>query len=149
MLAGVRGVRYSGVHCACQTGRDTTPTRSSTPPTSTSTAVRTDEDFPYLAIYIDQLDRVPRYIHNYTELQLPPQPIIADDITQPTVVTHTHTHTHTHAYTYICMCVSIYISGVGRWRRGGGGRGAHRHVIYVPSVKNQYKRVVFGYMVIY
>ena len=26
--------------------------------------------------------------------------------------------------------------------------GAHRHVIYVPSVKNQYKRVVFGYMVI-
>ena len=26
---------------------------------------------------------------------------------------------------------------------GGGG-----HVIYVPSVKNQYKRVVFGYMVI-
>ena len=34
---------------------------------------------------------------------------------------------------------------------GGGvgvGGGAHRHVIYVPSVKNQYKRVVFGYMVI-
>ena len=30
---------------------------------------------------------------------------------------------------------------------GGGGGGAHRH-IYVPSVKNQYKRVVFGYMVI-
>ena len=30
----------------------------------------------------------------------------------------------------------------------GGGGGAHRHVIYVPSVKNQYKRVVFGYMVI-
>ena len=26
---------------------------------------------------------------------------------------------------------------------GGGGGGAHRHVIYVPSVKNQYKRVVF------
>ena len=26
---------------------------------------------------------------------------------------------------------------------GGGG---HRHVIYVPSVKNQYKRVVFGYI---
>ena len=24
----------------------------------------------------------------------------------------------------------------------GGGGGAHRHVIYVPSVKNQYKRVV-------
>ena len=32
---------------------------------------------------------------------------------------------------------------------GGGGGGAHRHVIYLPSVKNQYKRVVFGYMVIY
>ena len=32
---------------------------------------------------------------------------------------------------------------------GGGGGAAHRHVIYVPSVKNQYKRVVFGYMVIY
>ena len=32
---------------------------------------------------------------------------------------------------------------------GGGGGGAHRHVIYVPSVKNQYKRVVIGYMVIY
>ena len=31
---------------------------------------------------------------------------------------------------------------------GGGGGGAHRHVIYVLSVKNQYKRVVFGYMVI-
>ena len=28
------------------------------------------------------------------------------------------------------------------------GGGAHRHVIYVPSVKNQYKRVVFGCMVI-
>ena len=34
---------------------------------------------------------------------------------------------------------------------GGEGGGAHRQVvlIYVPSVKNQYKRVVFGYMVIY
>ena len=32
---------------------------------------------------------------------------------------------------------------------GGGGGGAHRRVIHVPSVKNQYKRVVFGYMVIY
>ena len=43
-----------------------------------------------------------------------------------------------------------------QWRRkvpksvgGGGGGGAHRHIKYVPSVKNQYKRVVFGYMVIY
>ena len=34
----------------------------------------------------------------------------------------------------VCVCV---------------GGGAHRHVIYVPSVKNQYKRVVFGCMVIY
>ena len=25
----------------------------------------------------------------------------------------------------------------------------HRHIIYVPSVKNQYKRVVFGYMDIF
>ena len=33
----------------------------------------------------------------------------------------------------MCVCVG-----------GGGGGGAHRHVIYVPSVKNQYKRVVFG-----
>ena len=43
-----------------------------------------------------------------------------------------------------------------QWRRKvpknmcvcGGGGGAHRHVICVASVKNQYKRVVFGYMVI-
>ena len=46
------------------------------------------------------------------------------------------------------------ISGVGRCQKvcvggGGGGGGAQRHVIYVPLVKNQYKRVVFGYMVIY
>ena len=33
-------------------------------------------------------------------------------------------------------------------KSGGGGGGAHRHVIFVPSVKNQYKRVVFGCMVI-
>ena len=38
----------------------------------------------------------------------------------------------------VCVCVG-----------GGGGGGAHIHVIYVPSVKNQYKLVVFGYMVIY
>ena len=51
------------------------------------------------------------------------------------------------------LYIYIYISGVGRCQKvcvgGGGGGGAHRHVIYVPSVKNQYKRVVFGYMVIY
>ena len=40
----------------------------------------------------------------------------------------------------VCMCVC---------GGGGGGGGAHRHIIYVPSVKNQYKRVVFGYMAIY
>ena len=39
----------------------------------------------------------------------------------------------------VCVCVCVW---------GGGGGGAHIHVIYVPSVKNQYKRVVFGYMVI-
>ena len=42
------------------------------------------------------------------------------------------------------MCVCVCGGG-----GGGGGGGRHRHVIYVPSVKNQYKRVVFGYMVIY
>ena len=36
-----------------------------------------------------------------------------------------------------------------QWRRKVSKCGvAHRDVIYVPSVKNQYKRVVFGYMVI-
>ena len=41
-------------------------------------------------------------------------------------------------------------SGVGRCQNvcvcvwgGGGGGGSHIHIIYVPSVKNQYKRVVF------
>ena len=37
-------------------------------------------------------------------------------------------------------------SGVGG---GGGGGGGTQTRIYVPSVKNQYKRVVFGYKVIY
>ena len=57
----------------------------------------------------------------------------------------------------ICYSLQFVIK---QWRRkvptsvcggggGGEGGGAHRHVIYVPSVKNQYKRVVFGYMVIY
>ena len=46
--------------------------------------------------------------------------------------------THTHYYIYIYQ-----------WRsKVPKSGGAHRHVIYVPSVKNQYKRVVFGYMVI-
>ena len=34
-----------------------------------------------------------------------------------------------------------------QWRRKmPKSGGAHRHVIYVPSVKNQYKRAVFGYI---
>ena len=45
--------------------------------------------------------------------------------------------------------VYIYIY-IYQWRRKmPKSGGAHRHVIYVPSVKNQYKRAVFGYMVIY
>ena len=31
---------------------------------------------------------------------------------------------------------------------GGGGGGIHRHIIYVPLVKNQYKRVVFECIII-
>ena len=55
----------------------------------------------------------------------------------------------------VCVCVYIYVY-IYQWCRkvpnsggGGGGGGAHRHVIYVPSVKNQYKRVtiwVYGYL---
>ena len=53
-------------------------------------------------------------------------------------------------YTRDKMVDSTYInSGVRRCQKMGGGGGAYRHVIYVPSVKNQYKRVVFGYMIIY
>ena len=57
----------------------------------------------------------------------------------------------------VCVCVRvclyththIYISGVRRCQKVCvGGEGGHIHVIYVPSVKNQYKRVVFEYMVI-
>ena len=44
------------------------------------------------------------------------------------------------------MYIYIYIQ---RRRKVPKSGGAHRHVIYVPSVKNQYKRVVFGYKVIY
>ena len=39
-------------------------------------------------------------------------------------------------------CVPPVLQGVGRCQKVG----EHRHVIYVPSVKNQYKRVVFGYI---
>ena len=44
----------------------------------------------------------------------------------------------------------IFIGNAVQWRRKvpkSGGGGAHRHVIYVPSVMNHYKRVVFGCMV--
>ena len=44
----------------------------------------------------------------------------------------------------MCVC-----GGGGGGGGAGWGGGEHRHVIYVPSVKNQYKQVVFGYMVIY
>ena len=47
---------------------------------------------------------------------------------------------------------TFQISGTGcsnQWRRKmPKSGGAQRHVIYLPSVKNQYKRAVFGYMVI-
>ena len=44
---------------------------------------------------------------------------------------------------YVCMYVCM------QWRsKVPKSGGAHRHVIYVPSVKNQNKRVVFGCMVI-
>ena len=53
---------------------------------------------------------------------------------------------------YACMNVCMYVcSGVGKCQKvcgGEGGGGAQRHAMYVPSVKNQYKRGVFGYMVI-
>ena len=43
-----------------------------------------------------------------------------------------------------------YDISIKQWRRKmPKSGGAHRHVIYLPSVKNQYKRAVFGYMVIY
>ena len=49
----------------------------------------------------------------------------------------------------MCVCIYIYIYIQWRSKVPKSGGGAHRHVIYVPSVKNQYKRVVIGYMVIY
>ena len=54
-----------------------------------------------------------------------------------------------YASVYIYIYIYIYIY---QWRsnvpKSVGGGGAHRHVIFVSSVKNQYKRVVFGCMVI-
>ena len=61
-------------------------------------------------------------------------------------------------YVLSCMWVGAYKRP--QWRRkvpksvcvwggGGGGRGTHRYIIYVPSVKNQYKLDAIGYMVIY
>ena len=63
---------------------------------------------------------------------------------------------YTLSYNHVNKIQSLHLlvySGVGRCQKvcvgGGVGVGAHIHIIYVPSVKNQYKRVVFGYMVIY
>ena len=58
------------------------------------------------------------------------------------------THSTHFIYSYMVSDICSGVEGAKKWRGGGGG-GAHRHVIYVPSVKTQYKRVVFGYMVIY
>ena len=56
-----------------------------------------------------------------------------------------YVYIHTYIYIYIYIFIYIY-----QWRsKVPKSGGAHRHVIYVPSVKNQYKPVVFGYMVIY
>ena len=44
--------------------------------------------------------------------------------------------------------VLMVVRGVGRYQRGGGGGDTDTY-IYVPSVKNQYKRDVTGYMAIY
>ena len=57
-------------------------------------------------------------------------------------------------YVYACMYLHMYALFyviIIQWRRKmpKSGGGAHIHVIYVPSVKNQYKRALFGYMVIY
>ena len=57
-------------------------------------------------------------------------------------------------YIYICVCVCVYVCicicmYIYQWRSNvPKSGGAHRHVIFVPSVKNQYRRVVFGCMVI-
>ena len=53
-------------------------------------------------------------------------------------------------YIYIYIYIYIYVYMYVQWRRKvPKSGGAHIYVIYVPSVKNQYKRVVFGCMVIY
>ena len=54
--------------------------------------------------------------------------------------------------TYLFTC-SLHSFNICQWRRKvpksvcvcGGGGGGHRHIIYVPSVKNQYKRFLFGF----
>ena len=49
---------------------------------------------------------------------------------------------------YLHMYV-LYVLITHQWRSNvPKSGGAHRHVIFVPSVKNEYKRVVFGCMVI-
>ena len=50
----------------------------------------------------------------------------------------------------VVIVVVAFLLIINQWRsKVPKSGGAHRHVIYVPSVKNQYKRVVIGYMVIY
>ena len=55
-------------------------------------------------------------------------------------------------FVFCCLFVFCFVFLLG-WVGGGGGGGggavgwagianAHRHVIYVPSVKNQYKRAI-------
>ena len=61
--------------------------------------------------------------------------------TNKQTTTQTTHKTQQNTYSGVAMCQKVCV-----W--GGGGGGAHRHVIFVPSVKNQYKRVVFGCMVI-
>ena len=54
-------------------------------------------------------------------------------------------------FTHNMSIVKIYMQWRSNVPKSGGGGGAHRvdrHVIFVPSVKNQHKRVVFGCMVI-
>ena len=49
-------------------------------------------------------------------------------------------------YIYVCVCVCVCARADihKQWRsKVPKSGGAHRHVIFVPSVKNQYKRVVW------
>ena len=72
--------------------------------------------------------------------------VMTSEKRSPTYVVY-HFDTQRLSPTRVCKkYIYIYI----QWRsKVPKSVGAHRHVIYVPSVKNQYKRVVIGYMVIY